>query len=141
MVQVLRPVRAFARHLHIVEGRRAASLARPTIWPCSCPLPAISTMSSPSPRQWRRRWRHAVTDLARTGGAAVASTALRMPRIFAARVVVGDDGESAPARRRGPSPGACRIAVAARAEHDDQAALHMRAQRGDRRLQRIGVWA
>ena len=60
-------------------------------------------------------------------------------RIFAARIVIGDDDDIARLGRS--STHRCTlavIAVAARAENGNQPARHMRAQRGNRGRDRIG---
>ena len=60
-------------------------------------------------------------------------------RIFAARIVVGDDHHVGHARRdRAHVWPFALVAVAAGAEHGDQAALDVRAKRRDRRFERVG---
>ena len=60
-------------------------------------------------------------------------------RVLAARIVVGDDDDiGEPRRDRAHHRPLARVAVAAAAEHDDEPAAAMRAQRRERRLERVG---
>ena len=81
-------------------------------WPCSWPLPAITTVSPGSARPERERDRGAPVDLDLDLGAALdpgEDFGDDRLRVLGARVVGGDDRQVRAARRRpGPSSAACR---------------------------------
>jgi hypothetical protein len=78
----------------------------------------------------------------RASGRAAQDLAADRGGILAARIVVGDDRQvRQPRRHRAHLRTLADVAVAARAEHNDQPPVGMRPQRGDRRLDRVAVCA
>ena len=116
------PPQRLARDLAVVERDASRSA---NSWPCSWPLPAITTTSPSRRRLDRARDRRAPVglDLERRPPAPATISAMIASRLLAARVVGGDDrdvGELGgdPAHHR-PLPA---VAVAAAAEDADHAA-------------------
>ena len=110
----------------------------PTIWPVSWPLPAISSTSPAfNSAMAVRIASRAVADLdgARRCGQ---DRGADRGRLLAARIVVGDDDAvGILVRDAAHDRPFARVAVAAGAEHHDQLAARIRAQRFERFLQRI----
>ena len=98
-----------AAHSRATVTSSNGSTMSPTIWPCSCPLPAISTMSSgPAPRRSPRRSPRAGRRSRVAPGAPSSTSRADRGRVLAARIVVGDDHHDRPAQPRpGPSSRAC----------------------------------
>jgi hypothetical protein len=115
-----------------------------TIWPCSCPLPAMTTTSpSCSMATAARIAALTVADLHHLGPRAAQDLGADRGRVFATGIVVGDDGHvGQPRGDLAHDRPLAAVAVAAGAEDADQPATGVGAQRLQHRLQairRVGV--